>query len=148
MKPPLVITGLPVRISHGLQTLLEQAISSALEDFPDEIPDSTSPAALTLNYRDPDYSATTGGYHPVEIRLERWDDGWHLRYVTDFAYIGQGWCAELAKELDFDFSMEEYTHSLMGEMSLAEAHEWFELWQLNFCCYVQMDVFTLTVTPD
>ena len=61
MKPTLVITGLPVRISHDLQTLLEQAISSALEDFPDEIPDGPTPAALTLNYRDPDYSATTGG---------------------------------------------------------------------------------------
>ncbi len=75
MKPTLVITGLPVRISHELQMLLEQAISSALEDFPDEIPDGPTPAVLTLNYRDPDYSATTGGYHPVEIRLERWDDG-------------------------------------------------------------------------
>lgn len=44
MKPTLVITGLPVRISHDLQTLLEQAISSALEDFPDEIPDGPTPA--------------------------------------------------------------------------------------------------------
>ncbi|WP_429219019.1 DUF2787 family protein [Aeromonas veronii] len=123
MKPTLVITGLPVRISHDLKKLLEQAISSALEDFPDEIPDGTTPAALILNYRDPDYSATTGGYHPVEIRLERWDDGWHLRYVTDFAYVGQGWCTELAKELDFDFSMGEYTHSMMGEISPTEVNE-------------------------
>jgi len=127
MKPTLVITGLPVRISHDLQTLLDQAISSAMVEFPDEIPDGTSPAALTLNYRDPDYSAT---------------------YVTDFAYVGQGWCAELAKELDFDFSMGVYSHSLMGEMSAADVNEWFEVWQLNFCSYAQMDVFTLTVTPD
>lgn len=148
MKPTLVITGLPVRISHDLQTLLEQAIISALEDRPDEIPNGTTPAALTLNYRDPDYSATTGGYHPVEIRLERRDDGWHLRYVTDFAYVGQGWRTELAKELDFDFSIEEYTHSMMGEISPTEVNEWFDVWQQSFCCYVQMDVFTLTVTPD
>lgn len=148
MKPLLVITGLPVRISHDLQTLLEQAISSAFEDFPDEIPDDTSPAALTLNYRDPDYSETTGGYHPVEIRLERGNDGWHLRYVTDFAYVGQGWSVELAKELDFDFSRGEYTHVLIGELSRSEVNEWFDVWQRSFCCYVQMEVFTLTVTPD
>lgn len=148
MKPTLVITGLPVRISHDLQTLLEQAISSALVEFVDEIPDGTLPAALTLNYRDPDYSATTGGYHPVEIRLEQREGGWHLSYVTDFAYVGQGWCTELAKELDFNFSMNVYSHSLIGEMSAAEVNEWFEVWQQSFCCYAQMDVFTLTVTPD
>lgn len=49
MKPTLVITGLPVRISHDLQTLLEQAIISAQEDFPDEIPEGTTPAALTTD---------------------------------------------------------------------------------------------------
>ena len=54
----------------------------------------------------------------------------------------------MAKELDFDFSMGEYTHSLMGKMSLTEVHEWFDVWQQSFCCYAQMDVFTLTVTPD
>lgn len=62
--------------------------------------------------------------------------------------MGQGWCTELAKELDFDFSMGVYAHSMMGEMSLAEVNEWFDVWQQSFCCYAQMDVFNLTVTPD
>ena len=148
MKPTLVITGLPVRISHALQTQLEQAISSALVEFADEIQADNSPAALTLNYRDPGYSATTGGYHPVEIRLERMDDGWHLSYVTDFAYVGQGWCTELAKELDFDFGQQEFHHGMLGEILASDLNEWFGLWQENFCCYAQMEVFTLTVTPD
>ncbi len=148
MKPTLVITGLPVRISHALQTQLEQVISSALVEFVDEIQVGNFPAALTLNYRDPDYCATTGGYHPVEIRLERMDDGWHLSYVTDFAYVGQGWCTELAKELDFDFGQQEFHHGMLGEIPLADLDEWFGLWQQNFCCYAQMEVFTLTVTPD
>ncbi|MGL5038154.1 MAG: DUF2787 family protein, partial [Aeromonas sp.] len=126
MKPTLIITGLPVRISHDLKTLLEQAISTALVNFPTDIPADRSPAALTLNYRDPDYSETTGGYHPVEIYLERGHDGWHLRYITDFSYVGQGWCVELAKELDFDFSMGSFTHSLFGEIPLAELNEWFD----------------------
>ena len=148
MKPTLVITGLPVRISHDLQTLLEQAISSALEDFPDEIPDGPTPAALTLNYRDPDYSATTGGYHPVEIRLERWDDGWHLRYVTDFAYVGVGAYAELVKELDFDFSCQVFSHNAFGLLSEKSLNEWFQLWQENFLNYYAQQSYTVSVSFD
>ncbi|MGL5036656.1 MAG: DUF2787 family protein, partial [Aeromonas sp.] len=68
--------------------------------------------------------------------------------ITDFSYVGQGWCVELAKELDFDFSMGSFTHSLFGEIPLAELNEWFDSWQQGFCCYVEMEVFTLTVTPD
>lgn len=29
---------------------------------------------VTLNYRDPDYSAESGGYHPVEINIYRSGD--------------------------------------------------------------------------
>ncbi|WP_330130788.1 DUF2787 family protein [Shewanella xiamenensis] len=43
---------------------------------------------VTLNYRDPDYSYESGGYHPVEINLYRQGDCWYLNYFTDFAYCG------------------------------------------------------------
>lgn len=43
--------------------------------------------AVTINFRDPNYSADDGGYHPVEIRLENEGDCWcfskplwHLSY--------------------------------------------------------------------
>lgn len=62
MKPTLVITGLPVRISHDLQTLLEQAISSALEDFPDEAP--------CLSPQSQDRSPLPTGRRNLEIRCE------------------------------------------------------------------------------
>ena len=64
---------------------------------------SVSTSAITLNFRDPSYSAETGGFHPVEVRLERRGDAFDIIYITDFAYIGIGPFAELVKELDFDF---------------------------------------------
>ena len=59
--------------------------------------------ALTFRFNDPNYSATQGGYHPVEIRLVRGLNGWLFDTITDFSYQGYGDWAELNKELDFDF---------------------------------------------
>jgi hypothetical protein len=66
--------------------------------------DVTSNNALTLNFRNTDYTATTGGYHPVEIRLEKIGstpkpDHWQLVYITDFSYQG-GPQPELVTEID------------------------------------------------
>jgi len=96
--------------------------------------------SLILNYRDPGYSPTAGGFHPVEIHVE---DG-VIQYITDFAYVGQGDCAELAKELDFNFTQGDFGQ--MGVVHPAIAgQELFTLWQANFVAYVEMAVFTLTV---
>lgn len=51
--------------SKPLQTLVAKIIGS--------YPDAT---ALTLNFRDPDYSPELGGYRPVEIRLEKRAGSW------------------------------------------------------------------------
>ncbi|HDX8399293.1 TPA: DUF2787 family protein, partial [Aeromonas dhakensis] len=72
--------------SKPLQALFSKIISS--------YPDAT---ALTLNFRSPDYSADTGGYRPVEIRLEKRAGSWGMAYVTEFTYLG----GELVKDLDF-----------------------------------------------
>ena len=37
---------------------------------------------LTLNFRDKDYSAAAGGFHPVEVRLEKRGISWELVYIT------------------------------------------------------------------
>ncbi|WP_147746124.1 DUF2787 family protein, partial [Aeromonas veronii] len=74
--------------SKPLQALFTKIIGS--------YPDAT---ALTLNFRSPDYSADTGGYRPVEIRLEKRAGSWGMAYVTEFTYLG----GELVKDLDFDF---------------------------------------------
>ncbi len=95
---------------------------------------------LVLNFRDPDYSAETGGYHPVEIALDQ--DG-QLLYITDFAYVGSGWYVELAKELDFDFSLGLFQQ--MGrDYPLPEGGELFDIWQQNFCAYHRSGVFKVS----
>ena len=51
--------------------------------------------ALTFRFNDPNYSATRGGYHPVEIRLVRGLDGWlfvsiHQDGVDGISSAGMG----------------------------------------------------------
>ena len=60
--------------------------------------------AVTMNFRDPDYGPESGGFHPVEIRLQRQGNLWSLVYITDFSYVGMGDYAGIGKEVDFDFS--------------------------------------------
>ena len=50
---------------------------------------------VTINFRDPNYSAENGGFHPVEIRLEKHGVTWQLCYITDFTYVGIGPLSDL-----------------------------------------------------
>ncbi|WP_417228248.1 DUF2787 family protein [Amphritea sp.] len=104
--------------------------------------------AVTINFRDPDYSAEAGGYHPVEMRIEITEGKGVLSYITDFCYVGQGWCSELAKELDFDFESGVFYALDLPRQDLANCAEFYALWQDNFLAYNQMGVFDVTVTVD
>lgn len=108
--------------------------------------DITSLTSVTFNFRDPNYSAEAGGIHPVEIRLIRGLDGWLFDYVTDFSYQGQGWCAELCKELDFNFLDNEHYLQGWGPLPSVEARELFAMWQASFLAFCEMGCFTVTVT--
>lgn len=97
---------------------------------------------VIINFRDPEYSAETGGYHPVEISL---DAEGVLQYATDFAYVGTPPFAELAKELDFSFELNLFGH--MGtDYPLAEGSELFGIFQQNFVSYYQSGVFQVEVS--
>lgn len=104
--------------------------------------------AVTVNFRDPDYSTDAGGYHPVEIRIEVSGDKGVLSYITDFCYVGQGWCSELAKELDFDFESGDFYVLGFPRQDLANCAEYYALWQDNFLTYNRMGVFDVSVTVD
>lgn len=69
--------------------------------------------AVTLNFRDPDYSAERGGYHPVEIRLVRQEDEWCLDYATNFGYVGNVY-PELEKIIDISWSQGYVWHCRTG----------------------------------
>jgi len=99
--------------------------------------------SVTINFRDPNYSADDGGYHPVEIRLENEGDGWRFCYITDFCYVGSGYMAELAKDLDFDFDTGLF-QNLFGTYPIEQAIEMFQVWESNFVYYaIVLNVFTI-----
>ncbi|HGE5420186.1 TPA: DUF2787 family protein [Escherichia coli] len=99
---------------------------------------------VILNFRDPQYTAENGGFHPVEIRLIRCNDGWYFDYLTDFSFIGTVW-PELEKEMDISWSQGYVWHYLMGDLEYEEGGALFELWQRNFIQYWKMKIYTVSV---
>ena len=125
--------GYPLAVSNRLISILNKEIALHSEV------DTSS--GCVLNFRDPDYSAESGGYHPVEIRL---DEQGRFQYLTDFAYVGDGHYVELAKELDFDFGYGLFQQ--MGrDYPIRQGAGLFKIWQANFCDYYQHSVYTVTV---
>ncbi|MEH0833677.1 DUF2787 family protein [Pectobacterium cacticida] len=105
------------------------------------------PPAVTLNFRDPKYSAESGGFHPVEIRLIHHVDVWYFDYLTDFSYMGGPW-PELEKELDISWSQSYVWHYLMGDIDVEDGGALFELWQRNFIHYWKMKIYTVSVHQE
>ncbi|WP_218997030.1 DUF2787 family protein [Shewanella algae] len=116
-----------------------QLLGSYLSQRVEDIEDSET-EMLTLHFRDPDYSAEDGGFHPVEIGLEREGKDWQLCYLTDFAWSG-GPFPELEKEIDFCFSDDRLYHCFIGSCHLTQANELLQTYLQNFISYVQNEVF-------
>lgn len=142
MTVQIMTEGLAVPIKQALVQLLSTHITQALSTNPS----ANSSGSITLNFRDPDYDAESGGYHPVEIHLTYKKGYWHLVYITDFSYVGQGWCVELAKELDFDFVAGFCGVRHLADIPLANAVELYQLFEKNFIAYYQMEVYKIEVT--
>lgn len=134
----------PVSVSDSLRQILINLITPELE----KLNIINLPGAVTLHFRDPDYTAERGGYHPVEISLEIKDREGRISYITDFCYVGQGWCAELAKSLDFDFSGGEFGSLGFPYVPITEADEIYTVWEENFLTYYRMGVFNVSVTLE
>ena len=102
--------------------------------------------SVTINFRDPNYDAENGGFHPVEIRLEKRGEVWNVCYITDFAYVGIGPYAELTKELDFDLQSGVF-QNLFGVFPIEQATDMYRMWEGNFLYYlVELEVFTVTIS--
>lgn len=102
--------------------------------------------SVTINFRDPAYSAEKGGFHPVEIRLERQNNTWHPCYITDFVYVGSGPYAELAKDLDFDFQAGVF-QNLFGVFPIEQATDMYQIWEGNFLHYwLELEVFKVSTS--
>ncbi|WP_351123838.1 DUF2787 family protein [Shewanella sp. T24-MNA-CIBAN-0130] len=113
-----------------------------------ELISNTTHQALTINFRDPNYSSEHGGFRPVEIRLEKMAEHWNLCYITEFCFVGHGGYAELVKALDFDFNFGVF-QSINGEILLDAAMEFYPIWEQNFVCYWQdLEMFEVSISTD
>lgn len=102
--------------------------------------------SVTLNFRDPDYSAERGGFRPVEIRV---DDNGEIVYITEFTYFGQGAYAELAKATDFDFGERTYSNEYRSyPITDRGVEDFYRLWEQNFCACIEMGVFKVQVSAE
>lgn len=125
-----------LKISAKLFVTINKAISEN-----DVATDATN---ITINFRDSEYSCDAGGYHPVEIGLEKAQESghWCLLYITDFCYCGFPY-AELAKDLDFDFNADTFFASYCPPRPIKHrtVKELFEFWQHNFLSYLEFGAF-------
>ena len=100
---------------------------------------------LTINFRDKDYSAAAGGFHPVEVRLEKRGIGWELVYITDFSYQGRP-DSELVKEIDVCFVIKRVYYMLEGWLSAREGKELLTLFVTNFVEYYNTGCYQVTIS--
>ena len=131
-------------LSEGVALPVTQKFTKAITVLLNE--KGVSSDSVTINFRDPTYSAERGGFHPVEIRLERLNNAWHLCYITDFAYIGSGPYAELAKDLDFDFQAGVF-QNLFGVFPIEQATDIYQIWEGNFSYYwLELEAFKVSIS--
>jgi hypothetical protein len=127
------VTNSPFKISPKLIAVLQQQLSTY---------DKQIECGVCITFKDPEYSADTGGFHPVEIGL---DPTGKLLYITDFAYVGSQPFVELAKEIDFDFQHGDFEH--FGRVfPLHDGADLYALWEDNFLAYHAMNVYRVTVS--
>ncbi|HAS6087175.1 TPA: DUF2787 domain-containing protein [Vibrio vulnificus] len=124
----------PLSISPRLQTVLIDHISTKAND---------SVTAITLNFRDTSYSAEAGGFHPVEIAMQK-DSAqrWSILYITDFAYMGN-YYPELERSVDFDIgnNMAFFTGVGWQAIDAYGVNDFYQIWESNFLSYLEMDAF-------
>ena len=124
----------PLSISPQLQTVLIDHINTKASD---------SVTAITLNFRDTSYSAEAGGFHPVEIAMQKdSEQRWSILYITDFAYMGNVY-PELERNVDFDI---ENGQAFIAPLGWQSCHSeqmvgFYALWERNFLAYLQMEAY-------
>jgi hypothetical protein len=101
--------------------------------------------ALTFNFRDPNYSTENGGYHPVELRLEKHKNEWQFIYITDFSYQG-GPYPELVKDIDVCFEIKRVYSLFGGWLNARNAKELITLFISNFIEYHAMETYQTNIS--
>ncbi|QLK44297.1 DUF2787 domain-containing protein [Vibrio owensii] len=120
--------------SPRLQTVLIDHINTTATD---------SSTAITLNFHDTSYSTEAGGFHPVEIAMQKdSEQRWSILYITDFAYMGS-YYPELERNVDFDIgnNMAFFTSVGWQAIDAYGVNDFYQIWESNFLSYLEMDAF-------
>jgi hypothetical protein len=110
------------------------------------VPDVAS-SGVTFNFRDENYSAEDGGFHPVEVRVSSRGNQWCFDYITSFCFQGTHY-PELVKAIDVCFQSKNVQSLYAHCSNMQESNEHIELFLNNFISYVGMGVFSVNVSFD
>lgn len=123
-------------VSDKLYALINKQLQTSLE--------ATTPNSetLSINFRDRNYSAEEGGYHPVEIGLKIENNMLNILYITDFAFMGNHY-PELERCIDFDFGNQVAFSVATGWQSIRSEgiDELYKMWEHNFLHYVEAECY-------
>jgi len=97
---------------------------------------------VIINFRDPEYSAERGGYHPLELSISTNGD---LLYLTDFSFAGMPPFVELGIELDWNFEMNSF-RQFDNMYDLECGRSLLGLYLANFTAYYKSGVYQVEVT--
>lgn len=126
----------PIKTSIKLLVVLKQLIKSKCTEV--------NISYITIHYRDSKYNYKEGGFHPIEIVLQKdaVTGRWNILYITDFSYSGYLYI-DLIINLDFDFSLETFSAVYCSPRPITDqdTEEVYQLWQSNFLCYVDSGAF-------
>jgi hypothetical protein len=122
-------------------TMLDPGFVSVVNDL---LKDTSLDASevVAVNFRDPTYGATNGGYHPVEIHV---DSKGEILSITDFAYFGVPPITELGIELEWSFEHDSF-RQFGGMYDLVCGRSLLGLYLANFTAYFKSGVYRVEVT--
>ena len=120
-------------LDPGFVKIIDSALQESSKD---------ATGGVILNFRDPTYSATNGGYHPVEIHVDSKGD---VLSITDFAYFGVPPFVELGIELDFSFEHDHF-RQFDSMYDLECGRGMLGLYLANFTAYYKSGVYQVEVT--
>ncbi len=125
----------PLKVTKKLTSILDKVLKDVNVD--------NSHDDITINFSDPDYSET-GGYHPVEISIQK---NGKINYITDYTFFYD----DMVKDLDFDFQQNVFEMLGSGRPSVSQIRQGaglFKAWQANFTSYFSMGVYDVEVKTD
>jgi len=133
---------MPITVNPQTEiTMLDPGFVSVVNDL---LKDTSLDASeiVALNFRDPSYGATNGGYHPVEIHV---DSNGEVLSITDFAFFGCPPFVELGIELDWSFEQDSF-RQFDDMYDLECGRGLLGLYLANFSAFYNSGVYQVEVT--